>query len=143
MEPLSVAGSVVGLISAASKMIPMLYNLGSAIKDAPHHAQATVSELGDITLVLTQLQKYIDGRAQASIQRLALITVEHIATALTGCVMTFSELDALLKSLHVDKGLSAWDRAVWIIRKDEVALLISRLQSHKSTLGLMLNIIQW
>lgn len=143
MDPLSVAASVVGLISAGAQLVPMFYNLGSAIKDAPHHAQVAVSELGDITILLIQLQKYIDGRAQASIQRLNLITVEHITASLTDCVITFSELDAVLKSMHVDQGLKAWDRAMWFMKKDEVGSLISRLQNHKSSFTLMLNIIQW
>lgn len=88
MDPLSVAGSVVGLIAAGAQLIPQLYNLSSAIKDAPQQARAAVSELGDITIVLTQLQKYIDGRAQASTQRLNLITVEHITASLTECTLT-------------------------------------------------------
>jgi hypothetical protein len=143
MDPLSVAGSVVGLISAGAELVPMLYNLASGIKDAPYHANAAVAELGDITTVLAQLQKYIDGRAQASIQRLHLITIEHITATLTECVKTYSKLNAILKSLHVDQGLRAWDRAVWLIKKDEVGQLIGRLQNHKATFGLMLNIIQW
>lgn len=58
-------------------------------------------------------------------------------------VMTYSELDAILKSLHADQGLKVWDRAVWFVKKDEVGQIIVRLQNHKSTFGLMLNIIQW
>ena len=143
MEPLSVAGSVVGLICAGAKLVPMLYDLGSAIRDSPEHAHVAAAELGDITIVLTQLQRYINGQAHASIQRLNLITVEHITATLTECVMTYSELDALLKSLRLDQGVRAWDRGIWLIKKDSVGLLTARLQNHKSTFGLILNIIQW
>lgn len=145
MDPLSVTASVVGLISAAAGLVSTLHNLGTAIKDAPHLIQAAASELNDITLVLRGLQKYIDGKANASVQRLSLITVEHITATLTGCVITYSDLDALLKSLHPNTAdvLRVWDRALWLIKKDEVNALIGRLQNHKSTLGLMLNILQW
>lgn len=85
MDPLSVASSIVGLIAAGAQLVPQLYNLSSTIKGAPHHAHAAVSALKDITIVLTQLQKYIDGRARASIQRLKLITVEQITASLTEC----------------------------------------------------------
>ena len=57
--------------------------------------------------------------------------------------MTYSELDAILKSLRADQGVSVWDRAVWFVKKDDVGKVIGRLQNHKSTFGLMLNIIQW
>jgi hypothetical protein len=143
MDPLSVAASVVGLIAAATKMVPELYNISRTIKDSPHTAQAAASEVNDITYVLKQLQVYIDGKMQASVQRLSLITVEHITATLTSCVMTYSELDAVLKSMNVDKGMKGWDRALWFIKKDEVAALLVRLQSHKSSFSLMLNIIQW
>ena len=45
MEALSVAGSIVGLIAAGAQLIPMFYNLASAVKDAPQQAQAAVSEV--------------------------------------------------------------------------------------------------
>jgi hypothetical protein len=143
MEPLSVAGSIVGLISAGAQLAPMFCNLASAVKDAPQQAQAAVSEVNGITMVLKQLQKYIDGTSQASVQRLSLIHVEHVTATLTECVMTYSELDALLKALHVDQGLNAWDRALWLLKRENIEKLVGRLQNHKSTLGLMLQIIQW
>lgn len=143
VEPLSVAASVVGLVTAAVQMSNILYKMGSTIKDAPVLAQTAAGELNDISLVLAQLQKYIDGRVQASTQRLCLITVEHITATLTGCVITFSELDAILKSVNIDTGLRTWDRALWLLKKDKIASVITRLQNHKSTLGLMLNIMQW
>ena len=95
-------------------------------------------------MVLRQLQNYIDGTTHVSIQRLSLIQVEHVTVTLTECVMTYSELDALLKALHVDQGsLKVWDRAMWLLKKEDIERLVGRLQNHKSTLGLMLQIIQW
>ena len=124
-------------------MLPVLHHLSIAIKDAPHLTQVAANELKDITLLLGQLQTYIVGKAKASLERLSLITVEHITTTLTSCVLTYSELDALLKSPRVNKGLGAWDRARWLLKKDEMYTLISRLQNHRSMLGLMLNVPQW
>ena len=142
-DPLSVAASVVGLISAGAQMITTLYNISSAMKDAPQLANAAADELANITMVLQRLHQYISGKAHASIQRLSLITVEHITATLTSCVVTYSELDVVLKSLHVDTGLRAWDRGMWYLKKDRVNEIVQRLQNHKSTLGLMLNILQW
>jgi hypothetical protein len=143
MDPLSVTASVVGIISASVKLIPQLYEIGSTIKDAPRLAQAAAAELHEITLILQQLQKYIDGYAQASTTRLSLITVEHITASLTGCVLTYSELDAALKSMHTDTGMKAWDRAKWYVKRDEINAIVGRLQGHKASFSLMLNIIQW
>lgn len=143
MDGLSIAASVIGLITAAGQMTTLLYKLGSDIKDAHHIAKKVVSELTDTTTALTQLKKYLDGRAKASAQRRSLISVEHITASITSCLLTFSELDALLKSLHVDTGMGAADRAAWVLKKEKVKDLLVRLQNHKATLSLMLNIMQW
>ncbi|KAK6381093.1 hypothetical protein LTR65_001055 [Meristemomyces frigidus] len=141
-DPLSVAASVVGLVTAGAQMITTLYNIGSAIKDAPQLTRAAADELASITVVLQQLQAYVLGKARVSIQRLNLITVEHITATLTGCVVTYSELDVVLKSLNAETGMRAWDRGMWYLKKDKVTEIVQRLQNHKATLGLMLNIIQ-
>lgn len=134
---------MVGLVTAGAQMITTLYNIGSSIKDAPQLTRAAANELANITIVLQQLQSYVLGKAKVSIQRLQLITVEHITATLTGCVVTYSELDAVLKSLNAETGMRAWDRGMWYLKKDKVTEIVQRLQNHKATLGLMLNIIQW
>ncbi|KAK5734230.1 GTPase activating protein (GAP) for Rho1p [Elasticomyces elasticus] len=141
-EPITVVASVAGLISSASTMIPILYNVGTSIRDAPQLTKEVAGELANITVVLQQLFAYISGKARASIERLNLITVEHITATLTDCVVTYSDLDAVLKSLRVDSGMRAWDRGMWYIKKGRVGEIVQKLQNHKASLGLMLNILQ-
>lgn len=143
MDPLSVAASVAGLVSLAGQLVPALYNLGSAVKEASKDAQAAAAEVAGMSVVLQGLQTYIIGRQRANPQRLRLITVEHITASLTACVLTYSELDEVLKALHADSGLKAWDRAVWFMKRDGIQNLIVRIQNHKSTFSCMLNILQW
>ena len=143
MDPLSVAASVAGLVSLAGQLVPALYNLGSAVKEANKDAQAAATEVASMSVVLQGLQTYIMGRTKANPQRLRLITVEHITASLTACVFTYSELDAVLKALHVDSGLKARDRAVWFMKRESVQNLVSRLQNHKMSFTCMLNILQW
>lgn len=135
--------SVAGLISLAGQLVPTLYTFGSAIKEAKKDAQAAAREVANMSIVLQGLQTYLVGRSRANPQRLRLITVEHITASLTACVFTYSELDAVLKSLRVDSGLKPWDRAVWFMKRDSIQNLVSSLQSHKLTFTCMLNILQW
>jgi hypothetical protein len=88
MDPLSVAASVVGLISLANQLAPALLNLGSAVKEAKNDAQAAAAEVAGMSIVLQGLQAYIMGRSRANPQRLRLITVEHITASLTACGFT-------------------------------------------------------
>lgn len=58
-------------------------------------------------------------------------------------MVTYSELNQVLESLHVGKGMRAWDRGMWYIKKPKVDDIVVRLQNHKSSFNLMLNIMQW
>jgi hypothetical protein len=143
MDPLSVAASVAGLVSLAGQLVPTLYNLGLTVKEANKDAQAAAVEVAAMSVVLQGLQGYIIGRSKANPRRLQLITVEHITASLTACVFTYSELDAVLKDLHADTGLKAWDRAIWFIKRDSIQDLVLKIQNHKLTFSCMLNILQW
>lgn len=143
MDPLTVATGVVGLLTGASKLIQTLHHLGDTIKEARKDASAAAIELSNITVVVGGLQTYVFGQVQASPQRLQLITVEHITATLTGCIVTFSELDTILKSLHTASGMGAWDRTKWLLEKEHVGQLVQRMQNHKLTFTMMLNILQW
>lgn len=143
MDPLTITTGIVGILAASGQLIQALDQLGSAIQDAASDTQAAAIELTNIKLVVQGLQTYVIGRVQCSPQRLQLISVENITATLTGCVVTYLDLDAILKSLHADTGLRAWDRAKWFLKKDSVVSLIQRLQGHKGTFNTMLNILQW
>jgi hypothetical protein len=143
MEPLSIAGSIVGLLYAGAQLVPKFFSLASTIRDAAEHAEAAALELSDLEIVLTELQKYIDGTAYASTQRRHLITLEHVKATLTQCVKTYSQLHSVLKGLRVEQGFKPLDQAIWLLRKDDVTQLVARLQNHKSTFGLILGILQW
>lgn len=143
MDPLSVASGVVGLLTGATQLIQTLHKLGSTIKEAQKDTNVAAIELSNIQIVVGGLQTYVFGKVKASSQRLQLITVEHITATLTGCIVTVSDLDAALESLHVDTGMRAWDRSKWFVNKDHVVELVQRLQNHKLTFSMMLNILQW
>ncbi|KAK5118324.1 hypothetical protein LTR62_002837 [Meristemomyces frigidus] len=82
-EPLTIACSVVGLVTATGNLIPALYTMGSTIKNAARLAQDVSSELATTTLILEQLSSYINGVAKAAITELNLITVEQLTATLT------------------------------------------------------------
>jgi hypothetical protein len=72
-----------------------------------------------------------------------MIRVEQMVATLTEAVLTFSELEALITSISEDDGVPLKTRLMFHWKQDIVASIMVRLERHKSSLSLMLNIVQW
>ena len=142
MDPLSVAASVVGLLGAGAAVTKFLASVISA-GDAPSLAKRVLAEVTDLTAALQHVQQYISGRAQSSTERQSMVLLEHVLTTLTGCVLTFSELQSTLSRLSIDSNMGTYDRMKWIRQQPRIGALVQRLQNHKSSLTLILTILQW
>ena len=73
-----------------------------------------------------------------------MIRLDQLLATLSEAVLTFSELEALVESIAKDRGrLSIMSRLTSLWKEEEVTSIILRLERHKSSLSLMLNIAQW
>lgn len=138
MDPLSIAASVAGLLTAAAQISTLL----SCIANAPTIAQTARFEMDDFASILTQLQPIVAGISRVTASRASMVEVEQLQLTLTGCVRTFSELHAEVHRLSSAR-IGVRDRIKWAWAQSTIELLVRRLQSHKSTLTLMLCIITW
>ena len=151
MDPLSVAASVVGLLGAAGKITSVLHGFVTKIKDAPSLARTVVIEVADITAALGQLQAYVLGTASANPARSNLILLEQVLVTLSGCVATYSELEAAVDSLNISVDTGIFDRAVWTLKEgsmisgcnhDDVSTIKSTKTSRSLANRLSLNTIK-
>ncbi|KAJ4031876.1 hypothetical protein NW761_012978 [Fusarium oxysporum] len=142
MDPLSVSASVVGLLGAGAKITSCLWTFATNARDAPQLARHLVFEVADITAALESLQAYVCGQAQAPGERGALILLEHVLTTLTGCVTTFSDLQSLMDQLNLSPDMGTIDKMKWARQESSICAIVQRLQNHKSSLTLMLTVLQ-
>ncbi|KAF5554720.1 nicotinamide mononucleotide permease [Fusarium napiforme] len=143
MDPLSVSASVVGLLGAGAKITSCLWTFAANARDAPQLARHLVVEVADITAALGSLQVYVCEQAQAPGGRGALILLEHVLTTLTGCVTTFSDLQSLMDQLNLSPDMGSIDKMKWARQESNITAIVQRLQNHKSSLTLMLTVLQW
>lgn len=142
MDPLSVTASVIALLGAGGKIISLLSQV-AAIADAPALAIVTLAEMTDISTALRHIQDFVDGAVQVPVERQQHILLEHLVATLTGCLITYSELDAITDSLDIgSSSMSVFDRVKWTLKEASINTLVQRLQNHKSSLNLMLSILQ-
>lgn len=72
-----------------------------------------------------------------------MILLEHVLTCLTGCVTTYSDLQNIINGLNTDPPMGACHRIQWVRKHSSLTTIVNRLQNQKSSLTLMLTIIQW
>lgn len=128
-DPLSVAAGVVGVITAAAQISSLLIRSTYSTIAAPQQARAVLTEVSDISTILSHLQSYLLGLAIPNRSRAFLLKVEDLVAILSGCVLTFSELEKLLDELKTED-LDVLDRLKWVRKESVIMGLIQRLQNH-------------
>lgn len=145
MDPLtaiSVASSVVGLLALGGKIISLLSKITS-VNNAPDLARDVKAEMTDISAALRHIQEFLSGEMVVPFQRRHYILVEHVVATLTGCVTTYSELEAIVDNLGIGASvMRVYDRTKWALKENDIRGLLHQLQNHKSSLNLMLTILQ-
>jgi hypothetical protein len=145
MDPLSIATSVAGLIAAGGKLAAILTQI-SRLSDAPPLCKAALTEVCDTAVALRQVQNFLNGQLHIPSERREHVLLEHVAAALTGCVMTKDELETLLDGMglvYAGSGITGvFNRVKWIRKEQDIQRLVQRLQNHKASLNLILTIFQ-
>ena len=140
MDPLSVSASIIGVLAAAAKVSSVLITFAQNTKAVPRLAQTVLADITGLSTVLSHLQTYLLGNTTPSKSRASLILVEQVIVTLTECVITFSELEDVLGT---SKDMGVLDRIKWAMKESKISDIQRRLQSDKSSLTLMLTILQW
>ena len=163
-EPLSIIAVAVGLVATSAKIASTAKQLYSSRKDAPPSLCRISEEMDQLHLIFGQVQMLLGGHAQKkpSRDRLAMLPLHHLMTVLSGCVLAYSSLD---KKLSEVAGLGCGSRSLgntggqnsgttrsvglgaqvrWALWKEaEAGEILVELERHKSSLHIMLTIIQW
>lgn len=139
MDPLSVAASITGILTAAAQVSTLL----SGVKDAPASISAVLTELEHIKIVFRALQRFLDRATTVTGPRAALIQLGDVVTILTQTVLVFSEMETLITPLSNPEKSPGWHRWIWAWQQSGVTRLLNQIQRHKTSLTLLLQIIQW
>ena len=137
MAPLSAASTQQITAQGPSNLLKFV----KCAKAAPQHVQVITAELNETQTILVRVQDFLRGNRVAKPSRMALLKLGHVIIVVSGCVVTFSEIEKILDG-HGTQEMDILGRMRWARREDEVAGLISRLQNHKASLSLMLNILE-
>ena len=143
MEPLSVAASIISLLGATAKIAEVLTAFVRSTKNAPTLAKKVLSEVSDINGSVAQLQDFLQGARTELRSRKAMIMMDQVVVSLTTCVLTVSELEAIVGTRNMTDPEKLLTRVSWAKREKRIAKLVNRLQWSKTSLTLMLTTLTW
>ena len=143
MEAISVAGSVVGILSVTAKLATGLMELIERGKNVPDSVHSLASELNNMRGCLAQLQPFLQDAQRNTTSRTALISLDQIVTINTSCVLTLSELEKFIDSFTSRVSFSNMDRLRWLKSESRIERMLLRIRASRSSLNLILVILTW
>jgi len=145
MDPLSISASVAGLLALSGSIYSILARFTSSINDAPRSAHSAMVAVEGMRIALSSVEELIRTINAVPQRRKVLIQLDHLIITLTQSMITFSELEAQVSPFIADSAAepSTWDRLKFAWQEERILISIQRLESHKSSIMLMLSILQW
>ena len=143
-DPLSIAASVTGLLSVAGQICTNISSFISSVANAPNSARRALTAVEEMRMALTSVQQVIDRLSRLPRNRKEMIHVSHLVITFREAIRSFSELEATVKpAAGVDGMSSKWDRLKWVSEEEKILRSVQQLELHKTSLSLMLSILQW
>lgn len=140
MDPLSVTASVVGLLTAAGKVYTLLEGI-SSIKQCPTTIHEARTEVKHAELALRSMQRFLEHLDQMNPRRSSLIQIDDLRLTLADAMLAFANFESLLELLS---GLARVRIAItWVRYSKLIEEHLAKVQRYKTSLTLMLSILQW
>ena len=139
-DPISIATGVIGILNAATQLSSALIKFTRSAQGAPSVARQITTEINDVQAILTQMRPFILRREILDASRASMLKVDNVVRIFSSCVLTFSELERLLDTLKTHD-MDTVDRIKWAKKESILLSYVQKLQNHKASLSLILNII--
>ncbi|PSN62797.1 hypothetical protein BS50DRAFT_592047 [Corynespora cassiicola Philippines] len=141
-DPLSVAGSVAGLIALGGSTSKMFYQFFRSIHDAPANARELASGLFSLNIVLGQVQEVLlnPDFVQQSEDREA----EALGECLTRCTTLLTAIEKKVTRSGLTENQQkiikkAWSSVRWSFSEDEMSEYRQQAEEEKASLAIVLN----
>lgn len=133
MEVVGAAASIVALLQLTGKVASIGYSYTTGVKRAPKDVRELLNELNSLTIVLDNLQDYVDANPQSpTLQKLGAV-----GGPLLECI---NELEELRRQLETTDSSGFIARCKWPLKEKETTQSILKIERYKSMFTLALNV---
>ncbi|KAI1114886.1 hypothetical protein F5Y14DRAFT_460976 [Nemania sp. NC0429] len=128
MDPLSIIGSIAGISTAGISLSRAIYDVISSVRNAPKEVSDIAKGLCDLSITLKELRRVLNGGRDVYRRKL----IRRLASAIRRVGQVQGEIKSLLE------GTSSLAKLKWIFRKSKVTELLYAIESHKTSISLIL-----
>lgn len=141
MDPFTIITGLGGLLSLTIQITQLLADYVSSVQDAPIFATEVAGETSVLSLILKELQEFLRDAHQQSETKIDLHSLQQI---LEDCTATMLHLDAQMTGLKgFGAGKQLKQRFKWAYKEAAITQSLGRLQNHKRSLTLLLQLYVW
>lgn len=143
MEPLSVAASIIGVLTTSAKIITVVTELVRREKAAPQSLHRVLTEVSELNTCLAHLAPFIQGAKSTDRDRKDAISLEQVVVISTSLVLNMSELDKTLDSYNLSDKMSQSNRLRWAMDEARIFEILDSVRASKASLNLILTVFTW
>jgi hypothetical protein len=140
MDPVSIIGTVTGLVVLGANLSLQVTNFVSDVKDAPKAIKALSGELSDMCSILKQLEISLEKPDSGPIFPPELTKDLH--NVLFSCRKVLDRLQALMKKFTAYGNKASWQtiprNLQFLFKEKDITKIQRSLEAHKDTLKITL-----
>lgn len=141
MDPISVISGITGIIISAAGISKTLQDVWSSYQNAPSTVRYLIHECYAINGALSQLHGWLYDEDPAVRSNRRFIQLDLLVNTISAAMCTFTELQAKVEKLTPSGPTSKLMSFKFIWEESDMQALLRQLQSHKTSLTLMLTIL--
>ena len=138
MDGVSAVGSIAGVAAAGIQLSKFLYDQYGVIKSSSHEIQNIANNVSLLSMVLEELDGVLDEDQVHFRPQLQ----EAARTITSRCAIIFKDIKKHTEVSQNQRGRKLSEKLSWYFKRERVKPLCLSLESLKSTLNIVLHVIQ-
>ncbi|KAF3178680.1 hypothetical protein TWF788_007410 [Orbilia oligospora] len=143
MATVGIIAAVLGIITGGGKAVKWLCGTIETIGDAPESMITVMTKMQETVSIVNGLHQLLNSKSARDSAKPLLISVEQLENTIIGIMLCFSKLEKKMKfARDLESGnAKGLVRAKWLYHEKAIKELIERLNSHKISLSMMLQLL--
>ncbi|PNP51267.1 hypothetical protein FNYG_15913 [Fusarium nygamai] len=131
MDPLSIIASIAGIATAGTSLSKVIYHFISSTRDASREMADVARNISDLSCILSELRRVLQESADICSRKL----LRRIRSATRRISKIHDDIYALMEDIR------GFQNFRWSLKRSEVQYKLTLIESHKTAIQLMLNIL--